>query len=919
MFKRILLILFISSVLFAQSEFSFYATKTYNEQIKKPVQFLEFAIGEQPIRYTQAVDYLMYLAAVSNRVEIDWRGQTHQGRKLYYLIISSESNIKDIGAIKNNIQNIADPRKTTEAEAVELIKDTPLVSMMMYSIHGNELSGADAAIQLAYQLTAGEDPETLNLLDNLITIIYPMENPDGRERFLSDVEQWKGKVPTDDNQSLPHWGTWPTGRTNHYHFDLNRDWFILSQPETKSRVSLMMEWLPQFVVDAHEMGSFSTFLFNPPREPINPYLDREIHEWWNVFAADQAKAMDEYSWSYYTREWLEDWYPGYGSSYPSYFGALAILYEQARTAGLDIKRPEGKTLTYAESVQHQYVSSIANLKTASNNKNDLMKTFYDLRKSGLTPAHPNGVKAYIIEKGDNHTRADSLVKVLQFQGVEVFEAAEDFRISKAKSYYDNNTSAKNFSKGSYIISLSQPHQDLVKATLDFDTRLKSSFLKTERESLLKGKGSELYEVTTWSLPLSFALDVYESYSDISVNTEEVTFETSEGLIKNKQAKYGYLIEYKDDRVIKFLKDLLERDVKVQSGKEKFTIEGKSYEKGTLLIRIEENDAGIETVLNELAKEHSITIIGVNTALAESGADLGGGEFELLQKPKVGFIVGRQSSLYNFGEMWYLLDDRIGLKTSMLYLDNLGYYDLRKYNVLILPSAWGNLKEKFDKSTSSKLKTWIEEGGTLIAIEGAVSALSDSAVGISKIKVRRSNLKQLNDYYQRVAEQIASDNVKIDSVSIWEAAKPELTSVEKVISIDEKEEVKRDKDYMKFKPQGAILNVKLNNDHWLSYGIKGENIPAFYSSSYSFFGLEPVEIAGRFESADKIRLSGLLWPEANHRLAYASYLLRERVGRGQIIAFAESPFFRAQYHDSARLFLNAIFLGPGFGTNKEVEF
>ena len=918
MHKYLILLIVISTSILSQNNFSFYQSGKYNDEIKKPEQFLDFAIGDEPIRYTEAVSYLKYLAEASDRIELDWRGETHQGRKLYYLVISSTGNINKLTEIKENIQLLADPRKTDETKAKELAESTPLVAMMMYSIHGNELSGADASIQLAYQLAAGEDERTLNLLDNLVTIIYPMENPDGRERFLSDVEQWKGKVPTDDTQSMPHSGTWPTGRTNHYHFDLNRDWFILSQPESRSRVSLMMEWHPQFVVDAHEMGSFSTFLFNPPREPINPYLDEKIEEWWKIFAQDQASAMDEYGWSYYTREWLEDWYPGYGSSYPSYFGAVSILYEQARTAGLNVKRPEGTTLTYAESVQHQYVSSLANLTTSAKNKIELMKTFYDIRKEGLTPSHPEGVKAFILDASKKSSRVDSLVRVLQFQGVEVFEAAENFRLSSARNSFEEKPSSKEFGKGSYIIPLSQPHQDLVKAILDFDTRLKTSFLKTERESLLKGKGSELYEVTAWSLPLSYSVDAYEVYSEPSVKKTEVAFDSEEGKIVNADPRYGYLIKNEDDEIIKLLKDLLQNNVKVRIAKEDFTVEGNSYEKGTLLIRLEENEANLFELLEKLSAQHKIDIAGVNTALAESGADLGGGEFGLLYEPKVGFLVGRNSSMYNFGEMWYLLDSRVGIKTSMLYLDNLGYYDLRKYNVLILPSAWGNLKNSFDKSTAAKLKGWVHEGGTLIAVEGAAAVLADSSVGISNLKTRRNDLKKLNDYYKQIAEITASDNVSIDSAQIWDGDKPELVSVETVMEIDVKEEAKRDSDYRKFMPQGAILNTVLNEDHWLAYGVE-KNLPVFYSTSYSFFTSGSADIVGRFESPDKIRLAGLLWPEANHRLAYASYLVRERVGRGQVISFAESPFFRAQYHGTARLFLNAIFFGPGFGTSQPVEF
>jgi hypothetical protein len=400
--------------------------------------------------------------------------------------------------------------------------------------------------------------------------------------------------------------------------------------------------------------------------------------------------------------------------------------------------------------------------------------------------------------------------------------------------------------------------------------------------------------------------------------ETAVIEALEGSVINPNPKYGFVIEYKDDNVIKFLKDLLEADAIVHSARKKFKVENREYDKGTLLLRLEDNAKHIGKLLDTLAKKHSTEVIGVNTALAESGADLGGGEFRLLQNPKVGFLVGQRSSMYNFGELWYLLDSRIELKTSVIYLDNLRYHDLRKYNVLILPSAWGSMTDEFDKAKAKKIKTWVEEGGTLIAIEGAAAALADSSVGISNLKLRRSSLNKLNDYYKQVSEKIAIADLSIDSVKIWESDKMELSTIEPVMKIEEKEEPERDKGFIKFMPQGAILNTDLDEDHWLSNGL-GKNLPVFYSSSYSFFAVTPVEVAVRFENPEDVRLSGLLWHEAKHRLSYAAYLLRERLGRGQIISFAETPFFRAQYHGSGRLFLNAVFLGPGLGANQPVEF
>ncbi len=916
-FTLLFLILIIS--INAQKQFNFFISDSYNRQIKTPKDYLGFANGERPIRYSESIDYLKYLAAGSDRVDIGKHLATHQGRELYYLIVSSEENQKNISGIKERINKLSEPRTTKESALNDIVNGTPAVAMMMYSIHGNELSGADASIQLAYQLAAGNDDRTKQLLDNLVIIIYPMENPDGRERFLSQAEQWTGDVKTDDVQSMPHSGTWPTGRTNHYHFDLNRDWFILSQPESRSRVDLLMEWKPQFVVDAHEMGSYGTFLFNPPREPINPYLDNKIREWWKTFAKDQADALDEYGWSYYTREWLEDWFPGYGSSYPSYFGAVSILYEQARTAGLNVKKPEGTTLTYEESVQHQFLSSIANLTTAAKNKNELMKTYYEIRKESLTPFHPKGVKAYLVEIKNNKTRADSMMKVLTAQGIEVFAAEEAFSLNNVKNYFDDKTGSRKFDKGTFIIPLAQPNQHLINAVFDFDTRLSTAFLKEERESIEKGEGTRLYEVTSWSLPLAYDVSAYESYSDISVKMKPADFSETKGLLTNSNPKYGFLIDYTDDKAVDLLIDLLDKDFKVRSARKVFKVENKEYKRGTLLIRIEENKSGIESELRILAEKHGVDITGVNTALSQAGADLGGGEFELLQQPKTALFAGSYSSVYNFGTMWYLLDHNLGLKTSVLNLDYFERYDLRKYNVIIMPSVWGSMKNSFSKSAQKKLTDWISDGGTLIAVEGAAAFLADSSIGISSVKLRSQNLDKLYDYLQAVEDEEAISKIEIDSAKIWSNEKLNFDSVDNEKSkLDEKEEKKRDAEFRKFMPQGSILNAKLNEEHWLNFGLSNR-LPVFYSSGYSFLSKPPVQTAARLEDEENIRLSGLLWPEAKYRLANSAYCTREGKGNGQIILFADEPFFRAYFHGTARMLLNAILLGPGFGTSQSVDF
>ena len=297
-------------------------------------------------------------------------GETTEHRPQYYLTISDPANIAELDRIRADHMRLADPRTLTEPAAKTLAKTLPAVVWIGYGIHGDELSSVDAAMNVAYQLAAGTDTTTLLLLKNLVVCLDPMENPDGRERFLAQLQQWSGTVENTDAQSIHHSGIWPGGRGSHYLFDLNRDWFALTHPETRARVQTVVEWHPQVFIDAHEMGAYDTYLFSPPREPINPHVSPDGRAWWTVFSKDQARAFDRFGWSYYTREWNDDWYPGYANSWGHYLDAVGILYEQAGVEGTMVVRPDGTTLRYRETVHHHVVSSLANCQTAARHRED---------------------------------------------------------------------------------------------------------------------------------------------------------------------------------------------------------------------------------------------------------------------------------------------------------------------------------------------------------------------------------------------------------------------------------------------------------------------------------------------------------------------------------------------------------------------
>jgi hypothetical protein len=915
----------------AQEKEPFYKNGAYEQGIPSPEAVLGFHPGERPVRYEEVVRYLKALAEATPRVQLVESGETHEGRKLYYALISSGENMARVQEIRENIARLADPRKAkSAAEAQQIIERTPAVAWLMYSIHGDELSGVDAGLQTAYQVAAGMDSLSQKFRRELVVGIDPIENPDGRERFLAQMQQWRGFAPNPDVQSIQHTGVWPWGRGNHFLFDLNRDWIILSQPESRARVGALLHWNPQVVVDAHEMGSYDTFLFPPAREPINPNFNRITKKWGETFAADQARAFDQYGWSYYTGEWLEDWYPGYGSSWPYFIGAVGILYEQASTDGTLVKRPDGTILTFREAVHHQFIASIANISTAANHRKELLQDYYRMKKE-VTAPEKNETAVYYILPGDNPSRANRLIERLLMQQVEVQVTDEDFRAQSLRSYWNTAPLSKTLPEGTYIIRLDQPLRPLINAILEFDPRMTSEFLRSERESLERGKGTRMYEVSAWSMLMAYGVEAYISTTFPAVKSspfrrQSTVSSTSPAQVINPRPAFGFVIDYKDDNTVHALLKLFEAGYRVRMAEKPFRVGGDDFPRGSLLLRLNENPSSLGDDIAQISQQSGVPVYGVNTARSQEGPDLGGNEFQLLAAPRIALLTGPDINMYNFGAIWYLLGHELKCRYSILNYDYFNQIDLRKYNVLILPTTWGGAetyRQILGENSIGKLKDWVTAGGTLIGIENGAAFLADSASGFSQVKLRRQALKELSLYASAVEQENKIGKVKIDSLVLWEGkqvAKSVSDTVQKESKTEKDEKALKLKDERQrlFMPRGPILTVDLDENHWLNFGM-GNKVPALLYSSYAFLAKMPVQTAARFGSGDHLRLSGLLWPEAKERWENTAYLTREAMGNGQIILFAGEPNFRSYFYGTGRMLINSMLLGPGFGTRQPVAW
>ncbi len=910
---------------------------TLDPSIPTPASVIGHAIGDGAVQYDPMVRYLRALADASPLVTLTPYAVSHEGRKLFHLTITSKANHERLDRIKARNAKLADPRTlSSSSDAQGIIEDLPGIAWMAYSIHGDELSSTDAALQLAYQLAAGTDEATTALRDELVIHIDPLMNPDGRQRYLGQLQHLVGKVPNHDYQAMQHSGLWSAGRGNHYLFDLNRDWVPQVHPETRGRATKILEWNPHLVVDSHEMGPLDTYLFDPPRDPINPYISTSSLDWRRRVSADQAKAFDQHGWSYYTREWYEEWYPGYTNAWTGLLGAIGILYEQAGVNGAAIKQAAGNTLTYQEAVHHQLVSSLANLTTLRLNRREILSDYLNDRRWALSPEQ-SGTEVLLVPPPTDEAGLERFLDLLNRHGLEFKQSVNSIKADDVVDVWGKPSPVQILPAGTVVVRAAQPQRRLAQALLDFDPRMTEASLQKEREDLENRRGSRMYDVTAWNVCMAYGLEGYwaKGVTDIPRNGSRA----EKVLPPQAQPTYGFLIDGASSDTPLATIRLLTRECKVRVAREPFAIGGHDYLPGTLLLRRHENPESLNERVAEATGDLTLDVRPVSTALSEEGPDLGGRRFGLLHTPRVAIASQWPMSSTSFGSNWYLLDARAGLRVSPINIQRLARMDLRKYNVLVLPAARGTsgLPAVLNESVCKKLKKWVDAGGTLIAMGGSAAYLANPDRGLSAVRLKRDVLSELPVYAEELKRERLAWEVKVDLDEVWgkpktpqeesdpDPAAEDTEARKKSDKAKDLNELRREDDWLRmFRPRGAIVAAELRPDHWICAGIvseakNGKRLPVLLSSSFALMSKYPVRTPVRLADAHDLRLAGLLWPEARRRWSNSAYVTVERVGFGQVILFASDPFFRGYFESTGRLLLNAVVFGPGLGTSQPVPW
>jgi hypothetical protein len=870
---------------YGQKPFEFWPGTTYDSKIPTVRQVLGYEPGDKVTSHAGLVGYMEALAAaVPGRIRVFEYGESWEGRKLIYAAVGSEANIRKLGEIKSSVQRLADPRKTPEADARKLIAGLPAVVWLSYGVHGNEISSPDAALLTAYHLLAARNDKIVDeVLAKVVVLIDPTQNPDGRDRFVNYFEQTRGLAPDASQLAAEHNEPWPGGRVNHYLFDLNRDWIGLTQPEILSQVKTLREWLPLVYVDLHEMGANSTYFFTPESDPFNPNLTPNQRASLTLFGKNNSKWFDKYGFDYFTREEYDAFYPGYGASWPFYYGALSMTYEQASVRGLVVRRSDETLLTFRDTVRHHFVASISTLETAAANREKLLNDFYQYRVTAIEEGRKEPIKEYILPRGRDAGATDKLAGILMEHGIEVNRAKAPF-----------HGEGREYAAGTYVVPMAQPSKRFIRTLLDPETKMDDKFVAAEEARRKLRQRTEIYDVTAWSLPLLFNVEAIASNAISSGSFEPAKpARIVPGEIHGSGASVAFLVPWGNQAAGRLLTAALRQDLNVHSSDKPFTQDGVLFPAGSLIFKVAANERDLGDRLERIARESGADVYGTNSGWVDEGVNFGSRWVVQIKKPAIALAWDSPTQSGSAGAARFVLERQYGYPVTPIRTAQIASGDLSKFQVLILPSG-GNYAGILGEDGIARVKNWVADGGTIVALGDAVNFLGNS-------KVELLELVQENALREGDEKKPAPDKPEKAGTRVPGTAIATETDFDKIT---------RASTELPDSVPGAIARVRVRPDYWLTAGM-GDTVytmvegRAIYAPVKADKGIN----AAYYDAADKLVVSGHLWTENKKQMAFKPLVVSGTSGRGIVVGFTQDPNFRAIGDGLNVLFLNAIFRGP----------
>ena len=730
---------------------SLFTISLFSQTLQSPEQFLGYKIGSRYTPHYKIVNYFKAVAlAIPDMVKIEKYGETNEGRELLLAYVTSPSNGKQLEQIRQNNLALTGLNKSTP-----VLEGTPPIVWLSYNVHGNETSSSEAAMLTIFALVDPLNTQTKEWLKNTIVIMDPCINPDGRDRYVNWFNSVRGVNADPYPKSREHSEPWPGGRSNHYNFDLNRDWAWQTQIETQQRLVKYRQWMPQIHVDFHEQGINQPYYFAPAAEPFHEVITPWQRSFQTSIGRNHAKYFDRNGWLYFTKERFDLFYPSYGDTYPTYNGAIGMTFEQGGgpRGGISVLNENNDTLTLTDRATHHYTTGLSTIEVASVNASKLVsefKKFFDDSRQGKG----NINKAYIITT-DNRDKLNAVEDLLSKNGIEYGLMSSS--IFKGMNYRTGKEETGKLKKYHLAISTSQPQSVLARVLLEPSSNLSDS---------------NTYDITAWSLPFAHDVDAYAVKDAVSIKKVDSIIAKS----PVPPSSYGYLITYQSFQGAKILAQLLKQGVKVRFAEKPFTYKDKSYDRGTLIILKNANVANLQAILSKQAETSFATIDAIETGFMDKGPDVGSGDVRLIKAPKVALVTGEQTSSLGAGEIWHMFDQSLQYPITLINATELSSIQLSDFNVVILPN--GNYKGLNDRATADKLKDFVRGGGKLIAMQ---KAMEQMAAGDWEVKIKENKTEDKSEY---------GSLKKYDS---------------------------RERDQLPESIPGAIYKVQLDNTHPLAFG------------------------------------------------------------------------------------------------------
>ena len=883
--------------------FDFYASGSYSQDVPRPDSVFGYPMGSWHTTYGRMERYLDRLAeAAPERVRVFDYGRSIEQQTMHLVAISSEGVIGRLDSVRAGLERLANPRRTSAQGADSVIAGLPVVVWLNAANDGNETAAFEAAIQLAYQLAAGDDERTRTMRDSALVLINLAHNPESHER---QVAWYNGFVMGDaDPAALEHDAPWGMGtNNNHYQIDLNRDGLGLTQTESRAVAYELQRWRPQIFVDLH--GETTQYFFPPPALPVSPVYPEQYTRWLDTIGEGNAEAFDDYGWSYYVRDVFDLFYPGYWDTYPSLHGATGMTYETdgGGRKGVRWRRDDGTILTFADGIAHHVVASLATVETAARNRSARLRDFYAFFRSALYEGGQSPIQSVLLLPGDDARTSARLATTLLRHGIEVERTSAPDTVI-AHDYVGGDAERRDVPAGAYVVHFAQPNYRLARTLLAPEIPIPAEFEQQELARLARNlrraegeqEGYTFYDVTAWSLPLAMGVRAYWTEERADVSAEPLTLSEEEAKAPggwqtdvalpveggaSERAQSAYVWTAGSTGATRLLARLLDEGFNVAVAERPLVVEGEDLPRGTFIARVGRNDEALHERIDALAEEAGVRVRAAQTAFPERGPTGTGSEStRSLRAPRVAVVAGEGVSVTSYGALWFFLERHIGQPFTALRPETLEDVRLDAFDVVILPNGrYGML----DGRPMEALKGWVERGGALIGYGGGAAFLQDQDIAdYAAPDTARTSADSLAALTSRI-------DALVDDGGTLPVASPEARASPKLAV------------------PGAFLRTRFDLTHWLTYGYETPDVPLLTDTlplRRSTGGANPVVYA-----EENLVVSGFGWPELTApTYAGQAYATVDRVGDGTVVLLSEDPVFRTVFDSASRLLTNALFLG-----------